>query len=262
MIRAIKAVSTERGRDPREFALFAFGGNGPLFAAGMAAALGISARGRAAVAGPVLVLRPALRRRRASLLAHLPAPAAPGRPRRDRARPGTRWREQASDQLAAEGFTGAARAAQALGGPALQGPELRADRAGARRPDRRRAWSRTSRRPSARSTSAPTAIAPAPTSRSSWSSIQVVGQGLREGTRRAASASSSSRRRAAPQAAAPRLFRRRDGWLETPVLRRSDLAARRAGPLIVEEYDATCVVPPGARAELDGGGNIVITLAT
>ena len=33
MIRAIKAVSTERGRDPREFALFAFGGNGPLFAA-------------------------------------------------------------------------------------------------------------------------------------------------------------------------------------------------------------------------------------
>src|SRR5438046_606075 len=36
MIRAIKAVSTERGRDPREFALFAFGGNGPLFAAGMA----------------------------------------------------------------------------------------------------------------------------------------------------------------------------------------------------------------------------------
>ena len=37
MIRAIKAVSTERGRDPREFALFAFGGNGPLFACGMAA---------------------------------------------------------------------------------------------------------------------------------------------------------------------------------------------------------------------------------
>src|ERR1041384_1411411 len=37
MIRAIKSVSSERGRDPREFALFAFGGNGPLFAAGMAA---------------------------------------------------------------------------------------------------------------------------------------------------------------------------------------------------------------------------------
>src|SRR6266487_1840181 len=41
MIRAIKAVSTERGRDPRDFALFAFGGSGPLFAASMASALGI-----------------------------------------------------------------------------------------------------------------------------------------------------------------------------------------------------------------------------
>ena len=39
MIRAIRAVSTERGRDPREYALFAFGGNGPLFAAAMARAL-------------------------------------------------------------------------------------------------------------------------------------------------------------------------------------------------------------------------------
>src|ERR1700730_10538166 len=36
MIRALKAVSSERGRDPREYALVAFGGNGPVFAAGMA----------------------------------------------------------------------------------------------------------------------------------------------------------------------------------------------------------------------------------
>ena len=39
MIRAIKAVSSERGRDPREYALVAFGGNGPLFAVAMAEAL-------------------------------------------------------------------------------------------------------------------------------------------------------------------------------------------------------------------------------
>src|SRR5208282_2157251 len=36
MIRAIKSVSSERGRDPREYVLFAFGGNGPLFAASLA----------------------------------------------------------------------------------------------------------------------------------------------------------------------------------------------------------------------------------
>ena len=41
---------------------------------------------------------------------------------------------------------------------------------------------------------------------------------------------------------------------------RADLATGRAGPLIVEEYDSTCVVPPGACAERDGAGNIAITL--
>src|SRR6202789_1782240 len=41
MMRAIRAVSVERGRDPRQFALLAFGGNGPLFAAGIARELGV-----------------------------------------------------------------------------------------------------------------------------------------------------------------------------------------------------------------------------
>ncbi|PYN89691.1 MAG: hypothetical protein DMD89_34670, partial [Candidatus Rokuibacteriota bacterium] len=74
------------------------------------------------------------------------------------------------------------------------------------------------------------------------------------------------------------------GWRETPIIDRGDLVSRSApgspgqlrasggvgghvgaphgiGPCIVEEYDATCVVPPGARATLDGHGNIVIELA-
>ena len=42
MMRAIRAVSVERGRDPRQFALLAFGGNGPLFAAGDRGELGIA----------------------------------------------------------------------------------------------------------------------------------------------------------------------------------------------------------------------------
>jgi N-methylhydantoinase A len=50
------------------------------------------------------------------------------------------------------------------------------------------------------------------------------------------------------------------GWLDTPVLTRADLATPRQGPCIVEEYDATCVVPPGARASLDAIGSILITL--
>jgi N-methylhydantoinase A len=39
MIRAIKAISTHRGRDPRDFALLAFGGSGPIHAVELARAL-------------------------------------------------------------------------------------------------------------------------------------------------------------------------------------------------------------------------------
>jgi N-methylhydantoinase A len=48
------------------------------------------------------------------------------------------------------------------------------------------------------------------------------------------------------------------GWIVTPILSRADLAASREGPAVIEEYDATCVVPPGARAGLDAWGNIVM----
>ena len=41
MARAVKAVTTYRGRDPRDFVLLAFGGNGPIFAAALAESLGM-----------------------------------------------------------------------------------------------------------------------------------------------------------------------------------------------------------------------------
>ena len=41
MLRALRLVSVERGRDPRDFALVAFGGAGPLHACALAAELGI-----------------------------------------------------------------------------------------------------------------------------------------------------------------------------------------------------------------------------
>ena len=50
------------------------------------------------------------------------------------------------------------------------------------------------------------------------------------------------------------------GWLKARVLSRDDLATERTGPLIVEEYDATCLVPPGATAKQDDFGNIIIEL--
>ena len=42
MARAVRAVSSERGRDPRRFVLFSFGGSGPVHAAGLADMLDIT----------------------------------------------------------------------------------------------------------------------------------------------------------------------------------------------------------------------------
>jgi len=46
--------------------------------------------------------------------------------------------------------------------------------------------------------------------------------------------------------------------VQTPVVSRGMLATLTHGPCIVEEFDATCIVPPGASAQLDQHGNIVI----
>jgi N-methylhydantoinase A len=48
------------------------------------------------------------------------------------------------------------------------------------------------------------------------------------------------------------------GWLDTAIVNRSRLRTPQAGPCIVEEYDATCLVPPGWTARLDDHGNIAM----
>ena len=50
------------------------------------------------------------------------------------------------------------------------------------------------------------------------------------------------------------------GWLETSVLDRADFTGTQSGPLILESPDTTIVIPPGAVASLDAGGNLVATL--
>src|SRR5205085_6098447 len=105
MIRAIKAVSTERGRDPREFALFAFGGNGPLFAAGMAQALGM----KRIVVPPSAGLFSSFGLLYADVEHHYARTVRRLLRTADAAELQGAWdalAKQALDQLAAEGFTG------------------------------------------------------------------------------------------------------------------------------------------------------------
>ena len=231
MIRAIKAVSTERGRDPREFALFAFGGNGPLFAAGMATVARHEPRGGAAVGRAVLVVRPALCRRRAPLFAHLPPPAAPGRSRRDRARRGRRWPTRRRAQLAAEDFAADRMRLRRSAALHYQGqsyeltvpvPDGR-DRCAHGRASRGgvRPGAREDLRPSRRHGRAGRAgldpgRGPGPAPRWAWPAIP---ERLKPS-------------RAEPQPPPPRRAYFGDaGWLETPIVRRSDLTGERRRPV-------------------------------
>ncbi|MEO8859374.1 MAG: hydantoinase/oxoprolinase family protein [Burkholderiaceae bacterium] len=69
------------------------------------------------------------------------------------------------------------------------------------------------------------------------------------------------RSRDASQAQQRRIFfGQRWGWRDAPVLRRDALAAT-VGPLVVEEYDTTIVVPPGALVRRDDTGSVHIDLS-
>ena len=52
------------------------------------------------------------------------------------------------------------------------------------------------------------------------------------------------------------------GWRDVPLIGRAGLSGQpRGGPLIIEEYDATIVVPPDAAAWRDAAGNVMIDLS-
>ncbi|MEA2246242.1 MAG: N-methylhydantoinase, partial [Solirubrobacteraceae bacterium] len=56
-------------------------------------------------------------------------------------------------------------------------------------------------------------------------------------------------------------FGREHGLLDVPVIARAELAGvTLRGPLFIDEYDATCVIPPGCRATLDALGNIDVVI--
>ncbi len=136
MIRAIKAVSTERGRDPREFALFAFGGNGPLFACGMAGALGMSR----VVVPPSAGLFSSFGLLYADVEHHYSRTFRRLLRKADLEEIQRAWdcaRRSGDDPARDRGVPRRAGAAAPLGGAALPGANLRADGAGAGRTARR-----------------------------------------------------------------------------------------------------------------------------
>jgi N-methylhydantoinase A len=257
MIRAIKAVSTERGRDPREFALFAFGGNGPLFAGGMAKALGITR----IVVPPSAGLFSSFGLLYADVEHHYARTFRRLLRKADLKEIEAAWAElarQALDQLEIEGFTGARARLRRSASLHYQGqsyeltvpmPDGPIDAAMVAHLEE--GFGREHEKTYGHRAGAEEPV--------ELVAMQVIGLGLRDDGG-VPERVRSSRVEPTPPPPRPAYFGPEVGWLETPVLRRSDLAGARTRPLIVEEYDATCVVPPGARASLDDAGNIVIEL--
>jgi N-methylhydantoinase A len=258
MIRAIKSVSTERGRDPREYVLFAFGGNGPLFAAGMAAALGM----KRIVVPPVPGLFSSFGLLCAKVEHHYSRTFRRLLSKVDLAELNNAWDAMTvagARQLADEGYTGVAAELTRSASLHYQGQtfELTVPVASG-----------------AIDRAAIAAIAEAfgrehertyghragPDEPVELVTILTTARGL--GTRTPVPERiETSRAQAKTPAPRQAYFGRDTGWLTTPVIARGGLSPTpREGPLIVEEYDATCLVPPNARAMLDTAGNIVIDL--
>ena len=53
-------------------------------------------------------------------------------------------------------------------------------------------------------------------------------------------------------------FGQEHGSILTPVVRRVDLDKEIDGPLLIDEYDSTVVIPPGMRVQRDDQNTIVI----
>ncbi|WP_226582263.1 hydantoinase/oxoprolinase family protein [Acuticoccus sediminis] len=252
MIRAIKAVSSERGRDPREYALVAFGGNGPLFAAGMARSLMVAkviVPPQAGVFSSVGLLYCDVEYHFPKTFRQLVGDIDPSALREATAA----LEAQARERLAADGFSGDAVELKwtaklhyrgqayelAVPLPAI-GPGFAAAAAEAYGAEHERTYGHRA------GDDEPVELV----------SLNLAARGLLEAARSIAKQDLAS---GLAEPTSRRAYFGPDyGWMETPILKRGHLATPYAGPVIVEEYDCTCVVPPGMTAALDEFGDIII----
>ena len=255
MVRAAKAVSTNRGRDPREFSLLAFGGNGGVFAAALATALSM----RRVVVPPFAGVFSAI----GLLVANIVFTASRTYFHRvEGVAPddiGRRYEDLIAEvrrQLARSGDRGVlvSRAARMrYGGQAFEldvdVPEGTLSQAVLATMSERfeleheRVYGhRFSGEGETElvSISASGAIPPSAVPRLSAEAVSATGNETLETTR-------------------PAYFGPNHGTLSTRILPRTALVKNStAGPLIIEEYEGTTLVPPDWKAALDEHGNVIL----
>jgi len=256
MTRAVKAVTTYRGRDPRDFVLIGFGGNGPMVAAAVARALSIQK-----------VLIP-------------PAPgvfSALGLLMSEIEHEFSSSLFRATQELGDEEFARLFANLETLGRAAMEGEKHPSEGLATRRFAELRyagqAYELTvavgendrlddvvtnfheeHRRTYGHGSNAdPVDIV----------SIRVYARVVSSGTAFDYERLSAQPLKGTLSSGTVRkaYFGREAGFIDTPVIARGALDEKWcSGPLIIEEYDATCVVPHDARARLDALGNIEIDL--
>jgi N-methylhydantoinase A len=92
-------------------------------------------------------------------------------------------------------------------------------------------------------------------------SLRLIGRGLRDGKLDFRTIPSVERSDAQPIAKREVYFGRERGRITVPVFDRNNAPARFEGPAILEGADSTVVVPPDTSAVADAHGNLLITLA-
>jgi N-methylhydantoinase A len=261
MMRAIRAVSVERGRDPRQFTLLAFGGNGPLFAAGIAAELGI--------ARVIVPPMPGLFSAFGLLMA-------------DAEHHATQSFRTRLDHADAGQIAGVLTSLAQAGALSLRRDGFPADRQSFRRAASARYVGQSSEIevPLPEASHGQDAEADAAALLARLPALFAAEHERTYGFRApddepveliglSVMARGTPDRPRLPDRIPParadvppsrRTWLPDVGWVETPVVDRAALAAPRTGPLIVQEYDATCLVPAGATAALDAFGNVLLSL--
>ena len=256
MTRAIRSVSTERGKDPRDFALIAFGGNGGLFACAIARELDLPR----VIVPPASGIFSAFGALYSDVEHHLTQTILGRTDAVDPAALETSWHvleKQALETLQREGY-GAERCSLARLGELRyysQAHELDVP------------WPAgcTTRESLQRLAAAfedaheRTYGYRARDSMVELVNLHLVARGVPDTPRIPATLYFADEHVVTPGERSS-YFGKDHGWLSTPVCARNNLNSMpRCGPFIVQEFDATILVPPEFVVVLDDFSNIVMT---
>ena len=251
MMRAVKAVTTYRGRDPRDFVLFAFGGGGGLYAADLARALNI----RRVVVPPAAGVFSAL----GLLFADLEVTVSRGfLARLDQA-------DATEIRKLFRALQDAARADLSAGSAPLviecrldiryQGQAFELSIDVQEEPDLVAASDRFDAEHEATYGHRLPAEHP-----KQIVAVRLIARMIRDVPPRLDAKKMLEAYPARPTSRRSVYFGGED-FVETEIIGRANLSMRpQQGPLVIEEYEGTTVVPPDGHAHLDENGNIVIDL--